>query len=184
MSGKQVSPPAGRNEWIAEFREFMDGAEVAPPAHLSRDLKARVSSQLNPSAGRVFSKALAIHAVVGFLTLLLCPQFGMGFSEHAPILHWLMQYGHAVCSFGCGAFFVGSGALVTSFVLTREEIRSIRRTEFLQLMLISAIAAAVFLALGGDVIDSLGLMWIAGSTLGGLTALELGWSTRRLLAQS
>jgi hypothetical protein len=170
-----------QDRWNAEFQSFLKAEAQTPPARLSQTLRAKVRADLNPPLWSVFGKTALVHLAVGALTLIFCPQFGLGTSSHG-MLHWLMQYGEAVCSFGCGAFFLGSGALVTAFMLTPEQMRVMRRTEFPQYALLAVLFATAFFALGAQVADLLGAIWLAGSVLGGLIAFELGRSTRRLLS--
>jgi hypothetical protein len=171
------------SDWKSEYEAFREGRPVQPPRRLTQAIHAQIFAELNPSLPRVFSKLALVHAVIGALTLLLCPQFGWGFSEHGRILHWLMEYGHAVCSFGCGAFFLGSSALVASLTLTREELRVARRTELAQYFALAALSVGVLALLGADVrFDSMSLFWLAGALLGALAMTELVGFTRRARA--
>lgn len=126
MIKKHLSP----EEWIQEFHEFLTLKEIQPPQHLDKVILRKVHEYLNPSKTRIFSKLTLIHAVVGTLTLFICPQFGFSPVNHVGILNFLMRFGDPVCMFGCGAVFLRMSSLAASFFLHAEEIRVIRKTGF------------------------------------------------------
>ena len=68
-------------EWIQEFSEFVGADSIQPPKHLTEAIVTRIRADLSPSSWLVFAKLSAIHAVMGFITLLFCPQFGFGFTD-------------------------------------------------------------------------------------------------------
>lgn len=164
---------------LKEFSEFITSDSVTAPPNLSNQILGFVSSDLNPSPWKVFTKASLIQAVTGFIVLLFCPQFGLSITGIHGIMHILMQYGEGVCMFGCGALFVGSSLFVSSLVLKAEEVRVLRRNRTLQTALLSLLTIGAFLCLGGEVIGLVTLAWFAGSILGGIGTLELGWTARR-----
>ncbi|HLG18842.1 MAG TPA: hypothetical protein VI895_03360 [Bdellovibrionota bacterium] len=163
-------------KWFKEFQEFMTAESMDPPRGLTESLLVKVRADLNPPAWKVFFKLGGIHTIVGSLTLLICPQFGLGPS--LGLMKYLMKLGPHACMFGCGILFLGASALVASLVLRLEEIRVLRKTVLLQFALLGLASIGVFLCLGADVILDLGLVWILGSILGGIATLELGWLIR------
>ncbi|MEK6704173.1 MAG: hypothetical protein AABZ06_00120 [Bdellovibrionota bacterium] len=164
-----------------EYDVFMSGSGLEPPRVLTDRIFAHVAKDLNPSPWSVFSKVAFIHAVVGALSLLFCPQFGMSFLHFHGLMGVLMQFGEHVCMFGCGAFFVGSSALLISFVLRPEEVTVVRRTRLVQLGILSLVSVGIFICVGAKIVASLTLVWLFGSVIGGLASLELGWVIRRKL---
>lgn len=170
-------------EWLAEFQEFLAAPEARPPQAISDRILAIVHKDLNPPAWLVFSKVAMIHVFVGTLSLLACPQFGVGPLQGYGLMNFLMQFGHSVCMLACGAFFVSGTALVASLVLRPEEVRVVRKTELLQFAILSLLSVGVFLCLGTSVVVSLFSIWFAGSVLGGLATLELGWLVRSRLSR-
>jgi hypothetical protein len=153
---------------------------IAPPSGLTEGLLAKVTADLNPPTWKVFFKLGLVHAVVGSLTLLICPQFGLG--PRLGLMTYLMKLGPHVCMFGCGTLFLGVSALVSAFLLRPEEIRVLRKTVLLQFPLLGLASIGVFLLFGAAVVVNLALVWILGSILGGLGSLELGWLIRARLS--
>jgi hypothetical protein len=119
-------------EWIEEFQEFMGAEQAQVPKAVSDSILARVHNDLNLSSWLVFAKVSAIHAVMGFITLLFCPQFGLGFTDGMGLMALFMRFGDQACMVGCGAVFMGGSLLTASLVLRNEEIRVIRKTEATQ----------------------------------------------------
>ncbi|MDZ4676358.1 MAG: hypothetical protein SGI74_02520 [Oligoflexia bacterium] len=169
--------------WIKEFTGFVDAESVQPPLGLSENILKRVREDLNPSAWKVFSKISLIQALVGFAVLLFCPQFGFSLTGSHGIMHVLMQYGETVCMFGCGVIFAGSSLLASVIAMRPEEVQVLRKNKTLQLILLTLLTVGTFLCLGAEVFETLTLAWMAGSILGGITSLELGWVTRRWIRQ-
>lgn len=162
------------NDWIDEFQSFMLVEEQEPPRQVSSRVIQIVQSGLHPPQWRVFAKLALIHLVVGFLVLLVCPQFGIGLFEGMGLTSLLMHFGEIVCSIACGALFLGTSMFVSSLLLRPEEIRVMREREFVQLTLLALVSIFVFALLGATVAATLGLAWIMGSVLGGYTSFELG----------
>jgi hypothetical protein len=167
-----------RNEWIAEFQEFVSGAEVQPPKNLGTEILSRIHESLNPRAWVVFTKVALIHLFVGTATLLFCPQFGVNLLGSMGLMAVFMRFGEVACMLGCGAVFLGASALTSSFILRPEEVRTIRRTELLQFSILGLLSISVFICTGAAAIGSLAAAWFLGSVLGGLATLELGWMIR------
>lgn len=167
------------DELNQEYREFQKDGEFTPPPIVSEAILARVESDLNPSAWRVFSKIAAVHFLVGLVTLSLCEQLGVRLlGEGAGLMHYFMVLGPHGCMAACGAFFIGSSLLLGSWILSPDEVRALRRHRWLQ------VAALVLLSLGAlvmadaEIVLGFALAWILGSWLGGVGMLELGWIMR------
>lgn len=166
-------------EWADEFKSFMDAAPIAPPQNVRENVLNYVHKELNPSSFKVFSKISLIHVVVGFVSLLMCPQFGFSPLGNMGLMSVLMKYGDAVCMLGCGAIFVGGTALISSFALRPEEVRVLRKTKALQFAVLGILSIGAFLCLGAEVLEGLTLIWMLGSLVGGLLSLEIGWAIRK-----
>jgi hypothetical protein len=167
-------------EWQKEFAEFSAAAPVAVPEELSNTVVARVESDLRPSSFLVFTKTAAIHAVIGAITLLACPQFGISYFGNHGLMHYLMQFGESVCMLGCGAFFTMFSLLAASLILRPEEIRAFKGNEILQLASLVTLSIGAFLFAGGTIVLTLALIWSLGAILGGAISLEAGWAFRKL----
>ena len=165
-------------EWIQEFNEFVEADSIQPPKHLAESIVTRVRADLNPSSWLVFAKLSAIHAVMGFITLLFCPQFGFGFTDGMGLMALFMRFGDQACMLGCGAVFMGGSLLTASLVLRPEEVLTIRKTELLQISTLALLSIGVFICTGTGVIAGLGLFWVLGSIIGGLGTFEFGWRLR------
>ncbi|MGE3759265.1 MAG: hypothetical protein AB7H97_15985, partial [Pseudobdellovibrionaceae bacterium] len=79
-----------KNEWLKEFTEFSNVRtdEIQVPASAFKNLK----KQLFPNPYVVFGKVTAIHAVVGFLSLAVCNQFGLNpFLTEQSLTDWFMR---------------------------------------------------------------------------------------------
>lgn len=166
------------NDWVDEFQSFMLVEEQEPPRQVSSRVIQIVQSSLHPSQWRVFAKLALIHLLVGFLVLLVCPQFGIGLFEGMGLTSLFMHFGEIVCSIACGALFLGTSMFVSSLFLRPEEIRVMREREFMQLTSLALVSIFVFASLGATVAATLGLTWIIGSILGGYTSFELGSQIR------
>jgi hypothetical protein len=172
----------GKSGWEKEFTEFSSTEPTEVPALVSAAILQQVTAELHPSAIKVFSKTASIHAVVGLLTLLFCPQFGLSLSSSMGLMPYLMKYGEGVCMLGCGAFFTGISLLVASVMLRPEEVRALKEHQILQLAFLSTASLGAFVCLGGEVVLSLGLIWALGAIVGGALTLEAGWAYRRRIA--
>lgn len=172
---KQTIDP---KEWADDFKEFLNAGDAAPPKGVTEKILAQVDKDLNPPAWSVFGKLALVQAVVGTLTLLFCPQFGISILPGMGLMHLFMQFGATVCMAACGVIFLGAGALVSSLVLKPEEVKIIRRNRTLQLAILSTLSIGTFICLGASVVATLGGAWIVGSTIGGVLTLELGWYIR------
>jgi hypothetical protein len=167
-------------KWLREFEQFMAAEPIVPPAGVTERVFTKVKADLNPPTWKVFFKLGAIHSVVGSLTLLVCPQFGMG--PRLGLMTYLMKLGPQVCTIGCGMLFLGISALVSAFFLRMEDIRVLRKTALLQLSILGLASIGVFRGFGAVVVMDVALLWILGSVPGGFGSLELGWLIRAKLS--
>lgn len=170
-----------KENWESEFTDFLRTKSVEVPAKLTESILVQIHSELNPSFLHVFKRMSFIHLAVGFVTLMFCPQFNISITSQLGLVPYLMQFGHEVCTFGCGAIFVGISILISSFYLKPEEIKVLKKQVFLQLITLSSLTLGFFVAVGAEIVLSLGLIWLSGATIGGVLSLDLGWTLRRRL---
>ena len=168
---------------LSEFEEFKSHAQAPPPHSLTQAIFNQIRSELNPSPWLVFAKLAFIQIAVGLVTLLYCPQFGLSPLGHEGLVPELMHWGEHTCMFFCGAIFLGTSALVASFVLSRDEVRVLRKKEVLQILAVSLMSVAVFLCAGAEVAMDIALFWLLGAIIGGLGLLELGLVIRSGLGE-
>jgi hypothetical protein len=97
------------------------------------------------------------------------------------LMPYLIKFGDSICMLGCGALFTGFSFFIASLALRPEEIRVFKQNEILQLVTIASLSLGAFLCVGGEVVASLGLIWIFGALIGGALSLEAGWTLRKNL---
>lgn len=167
-----------------DFADFLSAPEVYPPAHLSEKILARVHLDLNPPRSKVFLKVLGIHSIVSLFSLSICSQFGIQSIALYDAMNVFMKVmGHTYCMALCGFLYLALSALALSFFLTPEEIRSIRKDFYAQLLVLAGVSLGVFMCLGAEMLLFPTLLWIVGSLIGGFAALELGWNVRSKFRQ-
>jgi hypothetical protein len=68
-------------------------------------------------------KVALTHLLAGIGTLLYCPQFGLDpFGVGHGLAHFFMSYGDWACGLFCGAFFYGSGSLMSQILLSKRDL--------------------------------------------------------------
>ena len=164
-----------------EFLEFLSSESISPPKEISQNIMKKVSRDLNPSSISVFFKIGIIHLIVGSITLIFCPQFGLGFLSGMGIMHFFMSLGSMGCSILCGSLFLGFSALTISLILRPEEIRVLRRNEFFQISLLGLLSLLIFIIFGEVIVPGLTMAWLLGGILMGIFSLETGWFLRKRL---
>jgi hypothetical protein len=148
-----------------DFKAFLEG-NVAPPIAMERQLLQKIQAALHPALYPTLAKLFAVHFIGSFLTLLLCPQFSIGFSSPiANITGWLMGIHPALCFLACGSLWVFGGQALMSTALTIDEKRVSNRyklgTVFSQVFL----TILVFACLGYVSIDQWLAWWVVGAII-------------------
>ena len=167
-----------KNRWENDFQTFLSSREQDVPRELKNNVTTWVHAELNPSAWKVFAKASIIHSMVGALTMLFCPQFGIKLTSSMGLMPYLMQFGEWACMFGCGVLFTGGSLLMISAILRTEEINVLRRHQILGLTSFVILSLSAFICLGADLIATMTLVWIIGAVIGGFAGLQIGWKIR------
>lgn len=168
-----------KNE-MKDYSEFLNADILHIPAELEQKVLGRVQKLLHPSAWSVFAKLLGIHSVVGFLSLSVCHQFGMNpFGTESSISDWFMEMGgHSVCMIVCGITFVSFSIFSAGYFLTIEEVRTLKRTEFLQILSLGVLSIALFSVFGSGLALTVGGLWLLGALIGGCLATEATWKMK------
>ena len=168
------------NEWLNDYQDFLNSENIQVPKQVNNNLMPKMHSLINPSAWVVFFKILAIHVVTGFLSLSVCHQFGLNpFNTNYSLADWFMHVGgHHFCMLGCGTLFVGVSILAAGYFLTLEEIKALKRTEFLQNLSIGLISLGLFTAFGVEFILSIAGLWLLGGLIGGFVATNAIWKLK------
>lgn len=133
-----------------EFQAFLATEEVLPSPGVSRRIIGHIRSELNPSFLRVFAKLCLIHLFTGGLTLLVCPQFGIGplGGGHGLLGSFLHHHGIWVCAMTCGALFLGTTAILSALLLKQEEVKVVYRTQLWQFSLLATLSISLLMLAG------------------------------------
>lgn len=134
------------SNWNDDFKEFLETPAEKPAAPARASLFQTVRQDLNPSSFHVFLKILTLHLFAGSLTLLVCPQFGVGpLGGGHGLMHYFMQLGNAVCALFCGAFFFIGTALLSFLFLRPEDLKIARRHQLGQFTLLAVLSVAALM---------------------------------------
>ncbi len=162
-----------------DYLDFLGSESKRPPLKLKESIASFVHKELNPSFLKVFARLFSIQAIVGFVTLLICPQFEVAIANNQQVVVVLERYfGMHGCMAICGAIFVGSGALVASFLMKPEEIRKVRVGMFYEFPLIALIALLAFFILNQSIMPVMAVSWIIGASLAGILFFYSGFRFR------
>lgn len=162
-----------------EFIEFLSTKPISPPREITKNIIEKISRDLNPSSLSVFGKVSLIHLLVGSITLLFCPQFGLGFLSGMGIMHLFMALGSFGCALLCGSFFLGFSTLTVALILRPEEIRVVRKNNFIQISLLAIFSFLIFMFFGEIIVNGHSVAWLLGGILMGIFSLEFGWYLRK-----
>lgn len=138
------------NKHFHDFKDFMvEHSEGEPPFALSQAIRQQVFSALNPGFFLVLRKLVVVQFFSAAVTLFFCPQFGVGpYGGGHGLMHYFMNYGPIVCALGCGAFFLGSTALVSRLFLSREEFLVARRQSHWLFACVGALSIMALMLVG------------------------------------
>ena len=169
------------SKWLDEYEQFLNSDHTQVPATESESVFRVMKELISPSPWNVFAKVLGIHVVVGSLSLAVCHQFDMNpFGTPLSLADWFMaMWGHNVCMIACGVLFFGLSILVAGYLLSVEEVRALRRTEFLQNIGLAVLSLAAFAISGAELAVTFAALWFLGGLLGGLMATEAVFRLRR-----
>lgn len=174
---------SGSNQkWLKDYEAFLNADEAPVPTKVTDKVFSKMNELLNPSAWSVFVKVLGIHLVVGFLSLSICHQFEMNpFRTTASLSNWFMEmWGHSVCMIGCGVLFLSFSLLTAGYFLTIEEVKALKRTEFIQTLALGAISLSIFAFAGAELALTFGALWLLGALVGGFVATETIWKLKQV----
>lgn len=155
----------------SELQEFLK-ANVNPPPELSQSIISIVHRDLNPSPIKVFIKVFMIHVVTGGLSVFACPQFGLTPTGYMGVMRFFERFGNPACAIGCGAFFIFGTILIAGLTLRPEELKVLRRAEFLQICALLIFSVAVFYATANSIALSWAVPWLIGSLGAGVLGVE------------
>jgi hypothetical protein len=68
--------------------------------------------------------------------------------------------------------------LAAGYFLSAEEVRALRRTEFLQILALGIFSLLVFAVFGTELALAFAALWLLGAVIGGYLAFEAAWRLR------
>jgi len=160
-------------DMMEEFIKFVEADPVSPKTTTDNSIHKMVEKSLNPSIWMVFVKFFSIEAAAGLATLLVCPQFNIGFGSHNELFHSLHSTLSPFLFFVvCGIFFVLLGAAISGLVLSRDEIRVIKKTKYIYYATYSLAAYIIFVSLGAEIFLMSSIAWVLGAMAGNFVGFE------------
>ncbi len=168
-------------DWLKEYEIFLKAPPLKVPGEITSGVFSLMQDLMNPSAWTVFFKILGIHLAVGFLSLGVCHQFGMNpFGTDQSLHTWFMSmWGHSTCMIVCGGLFVSATVLTAGYMLSVEEVRALKRTEFIQCFSLVSLSLVLFAIFGAHLGVQFSILWLMGGLVGGLVATEVVWQLKR-----
>lgn len=169
-------------KWLSEYEAFLKSDQVSVPKEATNRVFTYIEKLMNPYASVVFLKILAIHLIVGSFSLSVCHQFGMNpFGTSMSLDRWFMaMWGHNTCMIICGVLFTSFSFLGAGYFLTIEEVRALRRTEFIQTLGLGVVSLSIFAAFGAHLAVTFAGLWLLGAFVGGFLATETVWKLKRV----
>ena len=146
-----------------DFNDFANSdSNVILPLALEHQLLKTIKNDLKPSHTRTLLMLVLVQAIAGAFTLLICPQFGFGFTDglmHVALLHVSHHLGSQICTILCSIVFVTPGVVLATLTLPRQITTNIRIWHFvgtavLLLLPLAVVASASLAAM---------LAWLLGS---------------------
>ncbi len=116
--------------WKQEHEVFESGntRDSLPPGRAREAVFKAVAHDLKYFPYTLWFKISMIHIVVATITLVFCPQFGVGpLSGSLGLMELFMTFGSRACALFCGALFLGTSAVVYSFVLKPGEFLYLKK---------------------------------------------------------
>lgn len=102
-----------------DLLEFLTSHEE-PPHQLTAYVRRDINLELQKKT--IIAKFLGLQTLGAAISLVLCPQFGIGLIEGHGIVHFFQMLGDAACAAFCGSLFLLAGSLTSSLGMKSEEI--------------------------------------------------------------
>jgi len=156
-----------------EFEQFIALPGEAPPPAVTERVMSEVRAELSPSTWAVFGKLVAVHAAVSIASLSVCPQFNVRVLGEGPgLMGQFMEYGDAWCHLLCGAFYLGSSALVAALLFSRPELRVLKRARWTVLPPLAGLSLGVFALAQAELTLAWVAFWLAGALVAAGVMIE------------
>ena len=165
------------NSITQDLSEFLalpqsDERHERPPVELMN----RVRRDLAPGFGHIAGRLAGIHAIAGSISLLVCPQFGVGpLGGGDGLMGFFMQFGELACAVGCGSFFMGMTALASQWILNPDEKRALRAQGWLQYPWLAAASWGLLMLIGEGSLASAEYLfsWLLAAVGAGMIASRM-----------
>jgi Na+/melibiose symporter-like transporter len=166
-----------------DYESFIQGEEKSAPDQLKQNIFNKIENDLKVTPALTWVKFSAIHAFIGALSLLFCPQFNLSLSGKKDLYYFFHQtLGHEGCMIVCGAIFLGTGALASVFLLKQAEIYMVRRSLMMAFLLLAIISLGLFYIFGAQIYFDLATPWLLGAVVGGASTFKVSGILKEALA--
>jgi hypothetical protein len=146
-----------------------------PSEQINQKILADIKARLNPSFQQIILKLFAIHLVVGFVTLSICPQMGVStFHTEINLMDYFMYFGPTVCSLLCGMFFLFCSMLLGTFILSIDEDRLIKSKKYATTSILLLYSIGFLVIFSPNIFVEFSLIWLIGAFLGSILSIEIG----------
>ena len=153
-----------------DFQEFISGNNTSINPQTENLILEVIHNKLNPQFKNVFLKTMLIHIAASVAIISICPQLGVGFTDHTVLTHFFMQFGEVFCTLACASLYISTSFILTGVILTKEEYKKLNDHAFISSISIS-LASLLFIVILGtnETIIHLILWPIAAIFIGLLT---------------
>lgn len=147
---------------------------LKPSEKINHKILKEIKHRLNPSFQNILLKLFAIHLMVGFVTLSICPQMGVStFHTDINLMDYFMYFGPTICSMLCGMFFLFSSMLLGYLILSRDEDRLIKSKKFATTSILILYSIGFLVIFSPNIFVEFSLIWLIGAFLGSIVSIEL-----------
>lgn len=162
------------------IKDFQSFVYSKPMSSSKADLLKKIKYLINPNPYLVFIKVMTVNMVVGFLSLSVCHQFDLNpFRTNKSLAEWFMGVGgHNFCMIFCGILFLSLGVFLAGFFLTQEEIRVLKKNQFVQVPALGLISLSSFAVFGAELVLQFAGLWLLGAIIGGWLATRSIYSVK------
>lgn len=162
-----------------EYNRFLTSKEIPLPIDVEAQSLNHVKEKLDPSFLMLFMKLGLIQTFLGALTMLICPQYGIAFSEYDIMYDFFQTYlGPYGCMIGCGVTFTSIAALTSSLTLTKAEIKKIFNYQWFIFPITAIFFMTIFTTLVQEFYLNVSMLWLTGALIGYLISFDLGYFAR------
>lgn len=157
---------ASKNLIKNDFKEFTEIKASAANSKLLDDVHLKIAQE-KPALSHVAMQIGAIHLLSSFVTLLICPQFGVRlFFDGHGLMGFFMRAGSEACFIFCGAFYLGVTFLIARNTLQPDAWIMIRKVRVLFAVVLAFLSMGALTMIGNKLSFEMGLMWFLGAYVG------------------